>query len=205
MKQVKIALLIGRGSRVPAILKCIGRMKNVEVVFVISCKGEGIGTSAAHSGGIRTEILRLKDFGDGEERRERLSAVVSAILRGCKADLVVMAGWMVLMPESFVEEFGGRTINIHPSILPNYPGDGDKAIKAQWEARGDKGAPHCGCTLHYVDEGMDTGKPIMRGIVRPRDYRTFKEFVEAIHKKEDEVLCRGIRKLVAKIKSYDKS
>ncbi len=205
MKRVKIALLIGRGSRVPAILNCVDRMKNAEVVFVISCKGEGIGTSAARSGGIRTEILRMKDFGSGEEARERLSGVVCAILRGRKVDLVVMAGWMVLMPESFVREFGGRTMNIHPSILPSYPGDGDKAIKAQWDARWDKDAPRCGCTLHYVDKGMDTGKPIMRGLVYPKDYRTLAEFAKAIRKKEDEVLCRGIRKLVAKVKSYDKS
>jgi len=204
MKQVKVALLVGHGSRVPAILKCVGRMENAEVVFVISCTGEGIWTNIAYSGGIRTEILRMKDFGKGEEARERLCGVVSAILRGRKVDLVVMAGWMVLMPESFVREFRGRTINIHPSILPSYPGDGDKAIKAQWEARWNRNAPPAGCTLHYVDEGMDTGKPIMRGIVRPGDYHSIEEFAEAIHKKEDEVLCRGIRKLVAETKSYDK-
>ena len=195
--RVKVALLIGRGSRVPAILNCVGRMKTAEVVFVISCKGEGIGTSTALSWGIRTEILRLKDFGRSEEARERISGVVSAILRGRNVDLVVMAGWMVLMPESFVREFGGRTINIHPSILPNYPGDGDKTIKAQWEAREDKDAPTAGCTLHFVDRGMDTGKPITRGRVNPLDYDTLEEFAEAIHKKEDEVLCRGIKKLVA--------
>jgi phosphoribosylglycinamide formyltransferase-1 len=198
MRKVKIALLIGSGSRVRGILKCAHGIECAEVVFVISSKGEGVGTKLARSRGIRAEVLRLKDFGTGEEARERLSAVVSAILRGRKVDLVVMAGWRVLMPPSFVGEFGLRTVNIHPSILPSYPGDGEKAIKAQWEARWHRDAPPAGCTLHYVDEGMDTGEPILKGIVYPRDYRSLEEFAKAIHKKEDEVLCEGIKKLVKK-------
>lgn len=216
-KAVNIALLIGEGSRVPAVLKCVSRIKNARAVFVISSKGEGVGTRAAARRKIRTEVLRMKDFCKGEDSllrphsasrasmgeqgfggqaRERLSAVISAILRGRKTDLVVMAGWTVLIPSSFVRDFRGRIVNIHPSILPSYPGMGERAIKAQWEARWDRDAPPAGCTLHYVDEGMDTGEIIMRGIVYPRDYHSIEEFAEAIHKKEDEVLCRGIKKLV---------
>ncbi len=202
MRKIKIALLIGSGSRVPAILECAGSIQNAEVVFVISSKGEGIGTSAARSCGIRAEVLRLKDFGKGEEGRERLSAVVCAILRGRKADLVVMAGWMVIMPKVFVDEFRGRAINIHPSILPAYPGKGEDVIPAQWN---DKAVP-AGCTLHYVEEGMDTGKAVLKGYVvkKSKDYGKFKtpdDFRGAIHKKEDEVLCKGIKKIVAEMQN----
>lgn len=197
MRKIKIVLLIGRGSRVPAILECVNCIFEAEVVYVLSCKGAGIGTKIALSHGIGVGILRLKDFGKSQKDRERFSRAAARILRASKADIIVMAGWTVLMPSSFVKEFRGRVVNIHPSILPSYPGDGAKAIKAQWEARFDKDASPAGCTLHYVDEGVDTGEPILRGIVYPRDYRTLEEFAEAVHKKEDEVLCRGIKKLVS--------
>ena len=198
MRKIKIALLIGSGSRVPAILECVGGIDNAKVVFVISSKGEGMGTSAARSCGIRAEVLRLKDFGKGEEGRERLSAVVCAILRERKVDLIVMAGWMVLVPKVFVDEFRGRAINIHPSILPAYPGKGEDVIPAQWN---DKAVP-AGCALHYIDEGMDTGKVVLKGYVvrKSKDYKMFKtldDFAAAIHKKEDEVLCKGVKKLVS--------
>lgn len=198
---MKIALLIGEGNRVPAILKCVDNISEAEVVYVLSCKGNGIGTESAITSRIGAGILRLKDFEKTEKGREKFSRTTARILKECKADLVIMAGWMVIMPSSFVKQFRGRVINIHPSILPSYPGDGKKAIKAQWEARWDKDAPPAGCTLHYVDEGVDTGEPMLKGIVYPRDHRTLDEFAEAIHKKEEEVLCCGIKKLIAEPRS----
>lgn len=196
--QVRIVLLIGNGTRVPAILECVEGTLGAEVVYVLSCKGEGIGTEAAFSRGIGAGVLRLKDFSKAKNSREKFSRATVRILKASKADFIVMAGWNILMPPSFVREFKGRIINIHPSILPSYPGDGKKAIRAQWETRFDRDAPLSGCTLHCVDEGMDTGEIIMRGIVYPRDYRTLEEFEKAIHAEEDEVLCRGIKNIVAK-------
>jgi phosphoribosylglycinamide formyltransferase-1 len=194
--KTRVALLIGRGSRVPGILHCLSKIKNTKVVFVLSCIGEDVGVKAAKKRRIATGILKWEDYKSKDNGRNEFSARARNLLKSHNANFIVMAGWRVIMPESFIKEFSGLAINIHPSILPSYRGDGERAIKAQWEARWDRDAPPVGCTLHYVDEGIDTGEPIMRGIVYPRDYRTLEEFSDAIHKKEDEVLCEGLKKLL---------
>lgn len=193
-----IVLLIGKGSRVPGILQCVSKIKNATIVLVLSCVGEGIGTESARKHKIKSSVLKWEDYKAKNNGRNEFASRVRNLLKSYNADFIIMAGWRVLMPESFIKEFKGRVINIHPSILPSYRGDGEMAIKAQWENRWDRTAPSSGCTLHYVDEGMDTGKPIMYGRVYPRDYFTLEEFAEAIHKKEDEVLCEGIKKILCK-------
>lgn len=189
----RIALLIGKGSRVPGILKCVEGLPDAKVVFVLSSVGEGIGIETALAHGISGGIVRLENFGKTKGDRERFSATVVGMLRKHKVDLVLMAGWRIIMPKSFVEEFEFRIINIHPSILPAYPGNGEKAISRQWEEK----ATLAGCTLHFVDEGMDTGPIILQGFIDREDYQTIEEFEQAIHRKEDEVLCDGIKLIVA--------
>lgn len=198
-KKIRIALLIGRGSRVPKILECVSRIHNARVVYVLSCVGEGIGTDAAIKAHIPSGILRFdKSFGrTKEERKENFSQVVMCMLLARRVDHVVMAGWMVIMSKRFVDGFHGEVVNIHPSILPAYPGKGEDVMRAQWR---DKAVP-AGCTLHYIDQGVDSGRPILHGyIVRKFDdynrFRSFEEFRDAMHAKEDEVLCEGIRKIV---------
>jgi len=200
--QVRIVLLIGHGSRVPAIVECVKNIPSAKIVYVLSCVGEGMGTDTARENGIGSGILRLRDFGKEPDSRARFSRVMTGMLIGRKVDLIIMAGWMVIMPSSFVREFQGRIINIHPSILPAYPGKAENVIPAQWN---DKAAP-AGCTLHYVDEGVDSGKHILKGYVvkKAEDYSKFsslEEFEAAIHAKEDEVLCSGIKKIIRKLQS----
>jgi len=195
---INIAFLMGRGSRVPALLQCIDGMSGAEVVLALSCVGEGIGTETARKYGVETGILRIADFGKTSEDREEFSEEAARLLRERKVDLIVMAGWMVLMPESFIKEFEKRAVNIHPSILPAYPGKGGDVMRKQWK---DEAVPS-GCTLHYVEQGMDSGAAIDYGYVveKAEDYKgfdSFEEFERAIHEKEDEVLCRGMNKLVA--------
>lgn len=193
MQITRIALLVGRGSRAPAVLRCVQSMENGEVVLAMSYWGEGVGFLAARTEyGIPTEVILWKDYKKREGGREQFAATAIEVLQNYDVQFIVMAGWHVLMPPSFVERFRGRIINIHPSILPKYPGDGDKAIEAQWL---NKEVPS-GCTLHYVDEGMDTGKIILQAFVNPHEYQTIEEFTEAIHEQEDLVLCEGIKKLV---------
>lgn len=199
-EQVRIALLIGRGSRVPSILACARGMDSAKVVYVLSCIGEGIGIYTAREYKIPSGIIKIKSFGKTQRAREIFSKEIVSMLRECKTELIIMAGWMVIMPKSFVEEFPGRIINIHPSILPKYPGKGEDVIPKQWQ---EKAVP-AGCTLHYVDEGMDSGKPILFGYVvqKQEDYKnisTFQDFETAIHAKEDEILCRGLKKIVRKL------
>lgn len=199
-KPIRIALLIGRGSKVPAILECVNKIPNTSVVFVLSCKGEGVGTEAAINYKIPCGVLKRRDFAKSREGLDAFAKVVTGMLQIRKVDIVVMAGWMVVMPKVFTDVFRGRAVNIHPSILPAYRGKGEDVICAQWNDR----AVPAGCTLHHVDEGVDTGNPIKQGYIvkMSKDYEKFaslKDFEEAMHAKEDEVLCSGIKKLVCEI------
>lgn len=194
MNKIRIALLIGSGSRVSSLLECAKGTQNVDIVFVLSCKGEGIGIEVAKEYGIEVGVIRWKDYRkDKTQGRKNFSQEVTKMLRDRKVDFIILAGWVVLMPKEFVEEFNGRIVNIHPSILPAYPGDGAKAIHAQWESK----AEPAGCTLHFVDEDMDTGEVILHGYVRVSDYKSEEELADAIHAKEDEVLCEAL-KMIAK-------
>jgi len=165
MNITRIALLVGGGSRVPAILECAKDTPSVEVVFVLSCKGEGIGIEVAKKYGIETRVILWRDYRKESGGRKKFSWQVAKMLYERDVDFIIMAGWRVLMPPRFVQEFRDKIVNIHPSILPAYPGDGEKAIHAQWEEK----AELAGCTLHFVDEGMDTGKVILHGYVNVRD------------------------------------
>lgn len=195
----RIALLIGKGSRVPAIVSCVSKMPGAEIAIVVSSIGEGIGTKTAEVHGIEASVVRRGDFKRTPEGLEEFSAVVARILRERKVDFIVMAGWRVIMPKSFVEEFEFRVINIHPSILPAYPGKGEEAMARQWREK----AEPCGCTLHFIDEGMDTGPIILQGFIERKYCATLEEFEEAIHQKEDEVLCEGIKLILNQKNSED--
>ena len=173
----RVALLIGNGSRVPAILECVKGLGNVDVVFTLSCIGEGIAPDRAKSYGVEFGVIRWNDFKSEPNGREKFSKRVVAMLNERNIDFIIMDGWRILMPASFIAEFGGKVVNIHHSILPAYSGDGERAIHAQWEDRADP----AGCTLHYIDEGTDTGKIILHGYVDVGDYKTEEEFAQALH------------------------
>lgn len=195
----RIALLIGKGSRVPAIVSCVSKMPGAKIAIVVSCVREDIGIKTAEVHGIEARVLRRGDFKRTPEGLERFSEAVVGMLRARKVDLVVMAGWRVIMPKTFTEEFEFRVVNIHPSILPCYPGKGKEAMARQWREK----VEPCGCTLHFVDEGMDTGPIILQGFIERKDCATFEEFEEAIHQKEDEVLCEGIKFILNQRNSED--
>jgi phosphoribosylglycinamide formyltransferase 1 len=205
MKITRVALLVGSGSRVSAFLQNMQVLKEAEIALVLSCaglNGEGIQVARMEYG-LPAGCVCWSDYRKMRYGRELFSKRICRMLESYEADFVVMAGWRVLMPKSFMESWQGRVVNIHPSILPEFPGNGEEAIRKQWERRlGTKKKewkgeiPPTGCTLHYIDEGMDTGSIILQGFVDAYAYETLEEFVQAIHKKEDEVLFEGVRTLL---------
>ena len=190
MGKKRVALLVGKGSRVPAMLECEDNLKDIEIVLVLSCTGEGVGTETAYKYGVDAEVVNWDDYKKFRDDRFKFDTLVLWTLAAHKVDFVIMAGWRVLMPRRFTKRYGGRTINIHPSCLPKYPGNGEKAIEGQWKNRHtDKKA---GCTLHYVDEGMDSGKIILQYSLDPRECKSQEELAQRIHRKEDLLLCEGL-------------
>ena len=146
-------LLSGRGSNFLAIAESIrsGRLKNVEIAVVISNVDEALGVASAAQLGLPHAVLESK----GRKRAEHDADVV-ACLRAHKVDLVCLAGYMRLLSKEFVAVFPHRILNIHPSLLPAFPG-----LDAQTQAF-DYGVKTTGCTVHFVDEELDHGAIIVQ-------------------------------------------
>jgi len=141
-------LLSGRGSNFLAIAESIraGRLKGVEIAVVVSNVADAGGLKAAQELGLPTEVFVSK----GRKRAEH-DADVIACLRVHKVNLVCLAGYMRLLSPEFIAAFPNRILNIHPSLLPAFPG-----LEAQQQAF-DYGVKVAGCTVHFVDEHLDHG------------------------------------------------
>jgi phosphoribosylglycinamide formyltransferase-1 len=152
MKHLGI-LLSGRGSNFLAIADNVaaGKIPNAEIAVVISNKPYVPGIQAAEQRGLNAHVIQ----GKGLTRAEHDAAVV-ACLRGHNVDLVCLAGYMRLLSPVFLEAFPQRVLNIHPSLLPAFPG-----LDAQRQAV-EYGVQVSGCTVHFVDEHLDHGVIIIQ-------------------------------------------
>jgi phosphoribosylglycinamide formyltransferase-1 len=146
-------LLSGRGSNFRAIADNIaaGKIPNTEIAVVISNKPYVAGIDAAEKRGLNAHVIQSK----GLSRAEHDAAIV-ACLREHRVDLVCLAGYMRLISATFLEAFPNRVLNIHPSLLPAFPG-----LDAQRQAL-EYGAQISGCTVHFVDENLDHGVIILQ-------------------------------------------
>jgi phosphoribosylglycinamide formyltransferase-1 len=151
MKRLGI-LLSGRGSNFLAIAESIrlGRLK-AEIAIVISNRSDAAGIASADALGLKTLILPSK----GRKREEHDQQVVTA-LREAGAELIILAGYLRLLSPWFVQQFPSAILNIHPSLLPAFPG-----LEAQRQAL-DYGVQVSGCTVHFVDEHLDHGTIILQ-------------------------------------------
>jgi phosphoribosylglycinamide formyltransferase-1 len=156
-RPIRIGILLsGRGSNFLAIAKSIreGRLPGVEIAVVISNIADAPGIQAAHELGLSTAVHLSK----GRPRAEH-DADVLATLREQNADLVCLAGYMRLLSPEFIAALPNRILNIHPSLLPAFPG-----LDAQQQAF-DYGVKVAGCTVHFVDEHLDHGVIILQRVI----------------------------------------
>lgn len=149
-------LLSGRGSNFLAIAEAIrdGRIPDAEIAVVISNKPEAAGLAAAREMGLEAVCIAA----EGRKRADHDAAIL-AHLRGYHLDLVCLAGYMRIISPSFVAAFPERILNVHPSLLPAFPG-----LDAQTQAFA-YGAKVAGCTVHFVDEAVDHGVIVLQKVV----------------------------------------
>ena len=159
MKPVNLGVLVsGRGSNLQAIQKAIvSGSLDAEVRVVISNKKQAPGLEWARTQGLNGVFLNPKDFAGMANPREQYDQVVVKILQTENVDLVVLAGYMRIVTPVLIQAYRWRIMNIHPSLLPAFPG-----LNAQQQAL-DWGVKVSGCTVHFVTEGVDEG-PIIRQV-----------------------------------------
>lgn len=175
---MKIAVLVsGGGTNLQAIIDSIakGDITNTEIAVVISNNKNAYALERAKNAGIEALCISPKDF----DTREEFNEAFLAKLDSYEVDLVVLAGFLVVIPEMMIAKYRGRIINIHPSLIPSFCGTGFYGLKVH-EAALERGVKVTGATVHFVDEGTDTGPIIMQKAVEIPEGITAKELQQKV-------------------------
>lgn len=185
MIPLKLAVLAsGRGSNLQAIIESIeaGHV-NAKINLVISNVSDAYALVRAEKHGIPTRFVNPKEFSS----RLEYDSALAEIVQESQADLVVLAGYMLVLTPAFLDRFPNRVINIHPALLPSFPG-----VNGQKQAV-DYGVKISGCTVHFVDSGVDTGPIIAQRAVPVLDYDTEETLAARILEQEHQVYPEVIR------------
>lgn len=182
-----VVLASGTGSNLQAILDRLHMREGIEVVGVGSDKPGAPAIERARAARIAVGLFPRKDFADRDERDAAMADWIEE--RG--ADLIVLAGYMQLLSPAFVERFRNRIVNVHPALLPAFPG-----LDAIGQALA-AGANVTGVTVHFVDEGVDTGPAILQREVDVPPDRDREALERAIHTVEHQLYSEAIRMIAA--------
>ena len=191
-----VVCVSGGGTNLQAIIDRIadGRLTNTEIVRVIANNPGAYALERAKNAGIEGICVSPKDY----ESRELFNKAFLECLNEVKPDLVVLAGFLVVIPEMVIKEYRGRIINIHPSLIPSFCGTGYYGLKVH-EAALERGVKVTGATVHFVDEGTDTGPIIMQKAVEVKEGDTPKELqLRVMEQAEWEILPAAIQLIANK-------
>ncbi len=167
MNKVKIAVLVsGGGTNLQALIDAqkSGVIVSGEIVVVISDKADAYALVRAKNNGIKTETVLKKDFADKASFENR----IVSILEDNEIDIIVLAGFMRILSSEFTNRFKDRILNVHPSLIPSFCGEGYYGLKVH-EAALNYGVKVTGATVHFVNEVPDGGKIIMQKAVEIQD------------------------------------
>jgi phosphoribosylglycinamide formyltransferase-1 len=186
-------LASGGGTNLQALLDRVHGSDGIEIAGVASDKGDAGALERARAAGVETGVFPGPDFADRDAR----DAAIGDWIEGRGADLIVLAGYMQLLSPAFVSRFSNRVINVHPALLPSFPG-----LDAIGQAL-DHGVQMTGVTVHFVDEGVDSGPIILQRPVPVPPDRDRDALEEAIHTTEHELLPEVVRMIAAGRVSVD--
>lgn len=177
-------LLSGRGSNFEALADSVsaGRIPNAEIALVLSNREGAPGIDRAKAHGLATLVIPSKGL-----ERETYDRQVVAALREANVDLICLAGYMRLLSPYFVTAFPQRILNIHPSLLPSFPG-----LESQKQAL-EYGVKFAGCTVHFVDENLDAGPIVLQAVVQVEDHDTEDSLSARILKEEHRIYSEAVK------------
>jgi len=183
---LKVAVLVsGGGTNLQAIIDGVknGSITNTSIEMVISNNKNAYALTRAQENGILAKAISPKDFATREEFNEALFGALTEK----EIDLVVLAGCLVVIPEKIIRHFRNRIINIHPSLIPSFCGTGYYGLKVHEKAL-ERGVKVTGATVHFVDEGTDTGPIIMQQPVMIQDDDTAKVLQQRVMEQAEWVI-----------------
>ena len=185
-----VVLVSGGGTNLQAILDAVdaGRITNTEVVGVISNNKNAYALERAAGHGIPAQCVSPKDF----ESRDNFNRVFLEQIDAFAPDLIVLAGFLVVIPEAMIAKYCNRIINVHPSLIPSFFGTGYYGLKVH-EAALARGVKVTGATVHFVDEGTDTGPILLQKSVEVEAQDTPKTLQQRVMEQAEwKILPRAI-------------
>ncbi|MBI1977088.1 MAG: phosphoribosylglycinamide formyltransferase [Candidatus Omnitrophica bacterium] len=192
LSQARLAVLCsGFGSNLQAIIDAVrsGRL-SVQIASVISDNPDAYAITRARQNNISCVLLNPKEY----STRSAMDQAILSELGKYQADWVILAGFMRLLGPQVVAAYRNRILNIHPALLPSFPGT--HAIKRAWEAK----VPVTGVTVHFVDEGIDTGPIILQEEVKILDGESLENLEKRIHEVEHRLYPKAIQQVIDKNK-----
>ncbi len=187
---LNLAILIsGRGSNMEAILKLIKKKKlQINPAVVISNNPNAKGLKIAENLGVKTEIIISKDFkGKRLDYDKKIITVLKRYRVTPTNGLVCLAGFMRIISPQFIKKYKNRIMNIHPALLPSFPG-----LNVQKQAV-DYGVKYSGCTVHFADDGVDSGPIIIQAVVKVKNNDTSETLAKRILKQEHLIYPEAVR------------
>jgi phosphoribosylglycinamide formyltransferase 1 len=188
-------LISGKGTNLQAVLDTVHGREGIEVVCVGSSRVGAPGLERARAAGVDTAVFAKADYGDRDAR----DAALGDWLEEHAIDLLVLAGFMEVLGASLIRRFQGRIVNVHPSLLPAFPGA--NAIEQALEY----GVRVMGVTVHFVDEGVDTGPVLLQEAFDLPYARHIEAIEERVHEIEHRLLPRAIRMIASGSVALDPS
>jgi len=182
---INIGVLVsGRGTNLQAIIEAIeeGKIEG-KIKIVISDNLDAYALKRAEQHNIETQYINHKEF----KNREDYNKMIVETLENKEVELVVLAGYMRILSSYFIKTYQNKIINVHPALLPSFPG-----LRAQKQAV-EYGVKISGCTVHFVDEGMDSGPIILQSAVEVSEDDTEESLAERILKEEHQIYAQAIQ------------
>ena len=178
-------LASGSGTNLQALLDQVHGRDGISIVAVASDKADAYALSRAAAAGVATRVFPVADYGDGGRAARDRAIADWLVERG--VELVVLAGYMQLLSPDFIARFPERVINVHPALLPAFPG-----LAAVQQAI-DYGVKVFGVTIHFVDDGVDSGAVILQRAIEVPDATDADAVLERLHPVEHELLPEAVR------------
>lgn len=180
-----VVMVSGGGTNLQAILDAVdnGKITNAEVVAVISNNEGAYAIERAKNHGVPAFVVTPKAY----ETRDAFNGALLETIKACKPDLIVLAGFLVKIPAAMIEAYRNKIINVHPSLIPSFCGVGYYGLKVH-EAALARGVKVTGATVHYMDEGTDTGPILFQKAVEVQPDDTPKTLQQRVMEQAEWVL-----------------
>ena len=188
-----VVLVSGSGTNLQAILDAVAQQQlPAEVVAVVANKKKAFGLTRAEQAGVPTVYFPLKPYLDAGSDRRAYDADLAERVEAFEPDLIVLAGWMLVLSPAFLDRFPNRVINLHPALPDTFPGT--EAIRRAFEAYQNGEINHSGCMVHYAVPEVDAGPVITQEIVPFYEDDTLDTFEARIHEAEHRIIVGAVRR-----------